>query len=130
MTRPKEIVWFERGIIASLFLGAINSWLAWPELVALGGMAFLITIQIFTFAIMIGLTLFVSRRRSNVAKWILVALFVIGTPMWLKNALAGLQPGSPLILFAQFAVQVVAYILLFTAASRSWLKGQTEPASA
>ena len=120
--RPTEITWFERIIIATLVLGALNSWLAWPQLVAMRGPAFLVTVQLFTFAVMLTLTLFVSRRRSNVAKWIGIALFVMGLPFWLQQVSAGSLPGSPIVSFIQVAAQVGAYALLFTTASRRWFR--------
>ena len=128
MTRPTEIVWFERIIIGTLFLGALNNWLAWPQLVAMRGPAFLIAVQLFTLAFIMGLTLFISRRRSNIAKWISVGLFVAGLFLMVRDGLAGLQSGSPAIGIIQAAAQLVAYALLFTAASRRWLKREAAAA--
>lgn len=118
--RPTEIAWFERIVIATLVLGALNSWLAWPQLVALGGTAFLITVQVFTLGIILLLTLLISRRGSNVAKWISVALFVLGLPFSIQDLAAGTALGSPIISIAQLAAQAVAFALLFTPASRRW----------
>ena len=130
MTRPTEIVWFERIIIATLALGALNSWLAWPQLVAMRGPAYVITVQLFAFAVMLGLTLLVSRRRSNVAKWISIAMFIIGLPFWVQQVSAGSLPGSLTISFVQVAAQVVAFALLFTAASRRCFKREAVAAPA
>src|SRR5690349_15005662 len=106
MNRPIEIAWFERIIIASLALGALNSWLAWPQLLALGSPGFLISVQLFTFAVMLGLALLISRRRSNVAKWINIALAVVGFPFWLAQLLTGTLPGVPAISVLQCAAQL------------------------
>ena len=128
MQRPAEIVWFERIIIATLVLGALNSWLAWPQLVAMRGPVFLIAVQLFTIAFIMALTLFISRRRSNIAKWISFGLFVAGLFVVVRDGLAGLQPGSLAIGIIQAAAQLVAYALLFTAASRRWLKREAAAA--
>ena len=130
MTRPTEIVWFERIIIATLVPGALNSWLAWPQLLAISGPTFLITVQLFTFALMMGLTLLISRRRSNVAKWIFTGLFVAGVPIVLRQALTGTLTGSLEISFIQAAAQAVAFALLFTSSSRRWFKSEAAAASA
>ena len=120
MHRPREILWFERIILATLCLGALNSWLAWPQLVAMAGPTFVITVQLLTFGLMLGLTLLISRRRSNIAKWISVAMFLLGLPFWVQQMLSGTAPGSMSITWTQFALQVCAYLLLFAPASRSW----------
>ena len=120
--RPAGIVWFEWLNIATLVLGVFNSWLAWPHLVAMRGSIFLVTTQLLTFAIFLGLILFVSRRRSNVAKWIMIALFVLGLPLWFQHMSSGPALGSVIISLIQIAAQVVAYALLFTDSSRRWFK--------
>ena len=128
MTRPMEVVWFKRMIVGALILGALNCWLAWPQLVALRGPGYLITVQLFTFAIILGLTLFISQRRSNVAKWISIALFVLGLPIWLLQLANGSLPGSLTISFFQVVAQVFAFALLFTANSRRWFEKDAEAA--
>ena len=126
MRRPAEVKWFERIIAATLVLGIVQSWLAWPQLVAMRGPAFLLTSQLLTFAVMIGLTLCVSRGRSSIAKWIMLGLFVVGLPIVVKLAAVELLTlGSPLITFTQFAGQLLAYALLFTRASRRWFRGES-----
>jgi hypothetical protein len=125
MGRPAEIKWFERIIAVTLLLGIIQSWLAWPQLVALRGPAFLLTTQLLTLAVLIGLTLAVSRRRSNIAKWIMIGLFVVGLPIVVKLASTELLTlGSPLIKWVQFVGQLLAYALLFTRGSRRWFRGE------
>jgi hypothetical protein len=125
MQRPREILWFERIMIATLALGILNSWLAWPPLAALRGAAFALTVQSLTLLIMLSLTLFVSRRRSSIAKWILIGLAVLGLPMFLEHLTTGQFQGAGLIAFTQLLGQVVAYGLLFTPDSRRWFRRQT-----
>lgn len=130
MTRPSEIVWFERIIIATLVLGVFNSWIAWPQMAAMSSPAFVISIQLFTFAVMIGLTLLIVRRRSNVAKWVFIALYLIGLPMVAQQIMSGALSGSLAITFIQAVAQAVAFVLLFTPSSRHWLKSGASAASA
>ena len=125
MKRPMEINWFERIILATLVLGVFNSWLNWPQLSAkLGNPALLIIAQLVTAAIILSLTLLTSRRRSNVAKWISIGMFVLGLPLWLRQVAGGLPTGSMIISWTQVVLQVVAFALLFTAASRRWFKSK------
>ena len=120
--RPTEVVWFERIIIGTLILGGVNTWIAWPQLVALRGPAFLVTVQLLTISVMLGLALLVSRRRSNIAKWISIALFVGGLPIWVQQVSSGALHGSLIVSFIQVVAQAGAYALLFTSASRRWFK--------
>jgi hypothetical protein len=122
MHRPSGVVWFERIIIATLVLGVLNSWLAWPQLVAMRGPTFALTVQALTLAVMLGLTLFVSRRRSNIAKWILIALTALGLPILFQQLTSGQLQGALLITLTQTVSQIVAFALLFTPASRQWFK--------
>ena len=124
MQRPTEVQWFERIYIATLLLGVLQSWLAWPELVTLRGPVFLLITQFLTFGVMITLMLLTSRRRSSFAKWIMIGLFVVGMPMVVKQASEELLSANPLIAFIQVAGQLAAYGLLFTPAARRWFKGE------
>lgn len=129
MQRPYEIVWFERIILGTLALGLLNSWLAWPQLFPMRGPAFLLTTQLLTLAIMLGLTFFIPRRRSNIAKWIMVGLFVVGLPIVFQQAFFGQLHGALLITLAQLIGQIVAYAMLFVPSSRRWFR-KTKPTPA
>ena len=122
MQRPIEIVWFERLVFGSLALGLVQSWLAWPELTKLASPSFILVTQVFSFGIGGGLALLVSRRRSNIAKWISVVLFLIGLPVMAKEAMDGQLTGSASISVVQTIGELVAYALLFAPASVHWLK--------
>lgn len=126
--RPPEIRWFELIILATLAFGVIHSWVAWSELTAQQSPYVLLAEQSITLVLMGGLTLFVSRRRSNVAKWILIALFVLGLPAVFLTVTMGLVRDSVWIMLIQIVGQLVAYALLFTPASKRWLSGQAASA--
>lgn len=128
MDRPLEIVWFERLCIGTLVLGAFNSWLSWEQLVLFGGSSeYVLMIQSFTGGIILGLTLLVSRKRSAIAKWVIIVLFVLGLPITVYTELRGDMPSVGIIGYAQIALQCVAYILLFRPASRRWFNKETSP---
>lgn len=118
--RPDSIVWFERIIIVTLLLGIVNSWLIWPQLVSQASPAFVFAVQAMTLIMILGLTLLISHRRSRVAKWISIALFVVGLPTFFNQGLpAG---GSGAVSIIQILAQLLAYSLLFTPSAKRWLK--------
>lgn len=126
MNRPKQIVWFEWLMLGVLVLGIVNSWLSWPELVAQaqGRTGFLLTVQGGTFALLLALYLWISRGRSNVGKWILTVLFIVGLPFTIMAHFAGPVSFSGWISLAQTVAQIVAMVLLFTRDARAWFKGE------
>jgi drug/metabolite transporter (DMT)-like permease len=128
MQRPTSIIWFERIMFGTLALGAIQGLLLWPSIASVAGPAFLLTVEAGVLAFFAALTLFVSRRRSKVAKWILIALAVVGVAITVMHYLQGRYLGVPLIGLIQSVGQLLAYGLLFTDQSRQWLRGE-EPTS-
>lgn len=120
--RPQTIVYFERIIFATLILGLFQAYLGWDRATKMMSVDFLLTVQIFTFSLIGGLALLVARRRSNVAKWVLVALFVIGLPLFFNTISQGMLLGSIWITVLQTVGQLIAYGLLFTTSARSWLR--------
>ncbi len=128
MQRPVEIVRFERLYLGTLALGLIQSWLDWPELVQLANPNFVLTTQVFGIGIDAGLALLVSRRRSNIAKWISIVLFLFCLPSVAKDVMEGQLTGSASISVIQTLGLFVAYALLFAPASVRWLKQDQAPA--
>ncbi|HEX6740769.1 MAG TPA: hypothetical protein VF079_03100 [Sphingomicrobium sp.] len=122
MERPAEVVWFERIMLGTLALGVLQTWLGWSKLVQMSTPAFALTTEIVTVAIIGGLTLRASRGHSNIAKWILVALALIGFPFVAMALENGDVPGSPVITVIQTVAQLVALVLLFTSGGKSWFK--------
>ena len=129
--RPQAIVYFERINLGTLVLGVLQSWLSWDRLVQMitstgGSVATILITQGFSFALIIALTLFISRRRSKVAMWILVVFFVLGLPGLVLLIQQGLLLGSGAITALQTLGQFVALILLFTKPARRWMNREPE----
>jgi hypothetical protein len=126
MDRPKQIVWFEWISFGSLVLGAVNTWLAWPELVAAmqGSIATLLTVQGSTVVLLSALYLWISRGRSNVGKWILTVLFIVGLPFTIMAHFAGPISSFGWVSLVQTMAQIAALALLFTRDARAWFKGE------
>ena len=121
--RPRSIVAFECLALLSVFFGAVQDALGWQGLVAkAGSVAMVLAIQIITFAIIILLVLLVSRRRSRIAKWVLIISFVIGLVPFVQLLRSGQFTGSAIISIVQAALQGIAIVLLFTRDARPWFR--------
>lgn len=131
---PATIVWFERLIFSTLVLGAIQSGITWDATVGLAAtvsahpVAFVAVTQLVSLALVAGLTLLISRRRSRVAQWIAIALFVVGLPAFIGLVASGQFNGVLVISAAQVAVQIFALGLLFTPSARAWMRGESSDA--
>ncbi len=126
--RPATIVWFERLIFAMLALGLVQAWLNFDKLAALPR-SFVLMVSAVMVALIILLTLLVSRRRSRVAMWISIVLFVLGLPalvttmkLMLIGAVTALAAGMDVL---QALLELIAYGLLFTPSARRWLNRET-----
>ena len=138
--RPKPIVYFEWLYLATLLMGVVQSYLNWDRLLVVmakvsSNPSFIILVtQVLTFALIITLVLIISRRRSKVAMWIMIVLFVLGLPTVIRTltssaaAIGAISPLSTLITIVQMAGQLAAFGLLFTPAARRWMNRQEGPA--
>jgi hypothetical protein len=129
--RPKTIVYFERITLGMILLGVLQSYLTWDRVAQAaaaypGGARPIIIMLIFTFALFATLTLLVSRRRSKIAMWILIALFALGL-YGIVESVTREQLGSALIMTALGQiVQGIALGLLFTPSARRWMNREDE----
>ena len=79
-------------------------------------------VLIFTVILILTLTILVSRMASNIAKWILVVMFIIGIPGIIAIvATTGLTIPN-LIGLGQGVPQTIALLMLFTRNSRLWFQ--------
>ena len=127
--RPKTIVYFERIILGLLLLGALESYLAWDRALARSSsldhnsaLAVNLIIQIFVFVLSATLILLVSRRRSKIAMWVLIAWFALYLALFVSDIIRGVQLEThDIITLAALIGQVVSYGLLFTPSARRWM---------
>ena len=136
--RPTSIVLFERLFLLSLAIALVNGFLQYDALVAqvgndpalaqLGwGSGAILVVMAISLLIPLLLWYFIARRASNIAKWILVVMTLLG--LLFVNLDAG-QLGS-LAGIASLAVtilQLVAIVLLFRADARAWLSDDADDA--
>jgi hypothetical protein len=123
---PKSIVNFERLMLASIVLGIVHVAILWSEtpfavnLIALAVAAAVI-------GIIVGLTLLISRRRSKIALWVFVGLFVLGVPSTVKTVIATVTQPPGFVMALQAICQTIALVLLFTPSARNWMKRKPDP---
>jgi hypothetical protein len=128
--RPASITWFERLYVGSLAITLGMIAMLW-ESVRTGMISPATLLLGLAFSIILPLVLIflVSRRRSVVAKWVLVAIVALGlVANWLNY-----RPGGDLLMslvaLSIIAMQTVAVGLLFTAPAWAWLTGKDSPSS-
>lgn len=119
---PASIKLFERLYLFTLAIGVVLAVMQFGQLTEMLSVDFVLMIQVFTFGLLLALVLLVSRKRSRVAKWILLAMFGIGTVIYLTQLPMTLDTGFPGVASAiQTLLQLVALCSLFTRESRDWL---------
>ncbi len=135
--RPESIVNFERFYVAGIVVGLINTVVSWNDMqaevasdaaVAHMGTGVLVATVGFTFLIQLLFWYLIARRASNIAKWIMIVLFVVGL-LFIIPMLFGSIPVSGgtiglLFTLAITALQGYAIYFLFKPDAVAWLKGE------
>ena len=121
---PKHIKYFEWTWLGSLSLGIIVSALSYSEIVGAGMEIVFGFIQFITLGVMLLLILLISRKRNNIAKWILVVLFGLGIVFYIPQLSSLFNKGFAGVLSSlQVLAQCVGIYFLFTQESRDWFRG-------
>jgi hypothetical protein len=79
-------------------------------------------IDTFVICLFIGLTFLVSRGRKNWARWLLLAIYVLGVLVEIWNWRLILAAGHPVIVAASVVLRGAALVLAFTPQSTAWLR--------
>jgi predicted membrane channel-forming protein YqfA (hemolysin III family) len=117
---PKSIVWFEILILSSLVLGVFKSLFTPEEPLQQVPLSFVLFVQASVLAVTVVLTLLTSRRRSKIAKWVLVVLYLLGLPLYFKMVGEGsLRPS--IVQVVQLLLQTIGYASLFAPSARAWM---------
>jgi hypothetical protein len=129
--RPKTIVCFEGIIFGTLLLGLLGAYGTLthglpklstdPDLQAFA-LSFTIVIFVLVDVLVATLTLLVSHRRSKIAMWVLIAMFVLGLVLMRRTITYGQ--------LLQGIGQLVAFSLLFTPSARRWMNREDMSAKA
>jgi phosphoglycerol transferase MdoB-like AlkP superfamily enzyme len=129
--RPVSIIWFERLFLLSIALALVSSVVQYDALLAqiqsdpafarMGwGGGFLIGVLALSALIPLLLWYFIARRASNLAKWLLVALIVVGLFFVNFDFATMLAPGNLASILVTL-MQIAAVALLFRPDARAWL---------
>jgi hypothetical protein len=124
--RPESIVWFERLYLGSLLIGLVQAVVEWEDSIREVPPAVVLAIDAFVFGLGITLTLLVSRKRSNVAKWVNVLLFALYLPLLLYAVVTEPSNVWTPVGFVETSMQATGLGLLFTASARAWLTSKAE----
>jgi FtsH-binding integral membrane protein len=114
--RPPYIRAFETLQLASAFVGLIHGFAIGQVFVAIFGAVITIT-----------LTLLISRRRKNWARWTLFGTWALGLAMVVAGLFIGITQEAlsttyPVLTALVWLMQTVALALLFTPQSARWLR--------
>ncbi|HYA73775.1 MAG TPA: hypothetical protein VEF36_11525 [Roseiarcus sp.] len=122
--RPGAIILFEILYVLALLLGVAQDVIGWRELTEAAPTHYTLLMQSFALLVTIFLILGVARRRSRLAKWLLLVMFAAWLGGMYFSLKSGMFFGSKLLASVQIVLQLGALALLFTPASRSWLGGK------
>jgi hypothetical protein len=128
MDVPNSIKYFEWLFLGSLVLGVAVSAITYEANVQMSNPLFVAIIQFFVIAIILLLVLLTSRKKSGIAKWILIIFMAIGVILYIPQLSSFFEQGiAGMISFSQLTMQCIALYLLFTPESRRWFdkKSQT-----
>ncbi|WP_332801901.1 hypothetical protein [Sphingomonas sp. RT2P30] len=131
--RPAPIIWFERLIVATLLLGALETFMmsGVPWRYALN--VAIVMRYLIMAALVVAVMLRISRSGSRIAMWFAIlwsvcdvaVVFTIGRPLMLQAMAPGKIPGWTWLGVAHVAVQLIACALLLTPAARRWRRGDS-----
>ena len=74
--------------------------------------------------VMLGLVLAVSRKGSNIARWVLVVLFLLGAIMFIPSyaVMFAQNPANVVLSSVQIALQVAAIYFVFRPDAKPWFR--------
>ncbi|HTG37838.1 hypothetical protein [Sphingomonas sp.] len=129
--RPSSIIWFERLFLAALAIGLVNSLMILNAINAdQAGQP--LSPSVLIGSIVVGniinvvLWYFVARRASNIARWILVALFVLGALSLGFSVMTDSYPGGieGLLGAIGWALQAASILCLFRRDAATWFESE------
>ena len=135
--RPQSIKAFDMLFLGSLVLGLVNFFFAYDTTMAeLEGTGMGATFMFATLAVGYGINLllwyFVSRKGSNVARWIFVVLTAIGLVM-VPFSLADIPMGQMVLTLIVTVMQIAAIYFLFQPDAKLFFenggKGSVDPST-
>lgn len=133
MRRPQSILNFERFFWASMVVGVIGTYFAWPRIEAAleksgspVGLAAAVIVLAFFGTISVGLWYGIARRASNIVRWIYILWMGFGSGSTLLSLLDPQTPRDTAMAFslASTALTVASIVCLLSGDAAAWLKGK------
>lgn len=123
---PPDIVRFEWLWLMSMAVSALVTIFLYDYTVISVGPYRAAAFNILLFTVSAALMIYASRRRANVARWMLVIPFNLGIVAYDLSHYVELVQRSPLIYVAliRLALMAIATYYLFTPQSRAWFAGR------
>ena len=125
----RSLRYFEILSLAALALGVIvaglqyNALASSPDAAALGGSVGVIIVQFIVLLFSAVIILLISRKKSKIAKWVWVVLFVIGLPFYIPQLARMFDAGfAGVISSGQFLMICASIYFLFTPDARQAMK--------
>ena len=109
---PLDVRRFETLQIITVFVGLIHQFVAFD---------YGTVDAVLAAALMLVLTLLVSRKRKNWVRWLFLVMYVLGAALMVWSAATFGMQGYPAVTLGITVVQTVALALLFTTESSDWL---------
>jgi hypothetical protein len=123
---------FEALMYLSVAIGVGLFSTEWPTIaskVQASEMRLVLLIFVSATVVRLALIWLTARKRQNWARWVLLVLVLLGLPQFLKT-LGPLLNEHPLlwaVRIGQFALDIVAFVLIFTGDSREWFNPTPDP---
>ncbi|QTD57118.1 hypothetical protein [Parasphingorhabdus cellanae] len=130
--RPNSIIRFEQLFLGALALNVLNiilNWDTWSMVMDQGdgsdGMNAFATYTIIIFPFLINLWLWfkIARKASNIGKWLLIVMFLIGV-IWSLATIDNYRTLGLTILFTILALKAAAIYMLFRRDAKQWFAGK------
>ncbi len=135
--RPQSIRYFDYLFLGGMVLGILNTVFSFGETMAIVAadpatqalgdpLVFIVFTLVFSFGINLLLWFFISRKKSTIAKWILVVFMAIGV-LGMPSSLATLSTIPATIAVVITLIQLAAIIMLFRADAKAWFASKGQP---
>jgi hypothetical protein len=129
---PSNVARFEALMYLSVALGIVSSASEWATLLSkaqVAGVRLVLLVALSFLLLRIALIWLTARKRQGWARWALLILVLVVLPQFFKSLgpLLNQNPVAWALRLAQFALDVVAFVLIFTGDSREWFNPTSDP---
>jgi len=137
--RPQSLVWFDRLYLGAVGIGVVSGVLNFSDSqkllakngsTAVLGSSFLFITLGFSWAISLLIWYFISRRGSNIARWIwtvMMGFSLLSLPVLFTQSVSGVLPGWRLaITLVTYGLNIGALVFLFRPDAQLWFAKQPQ----